>query len=166
MARVRTTSRKDHEGLNPWYFVGFADGEGTFHVAFSRRKDLSGGWSIIPEFHVSQQGDREDILIAFQKYLGCGYIKANHARSTDDKTFVLVVRDRVDLAKKVIPFFEQFPLQTAKREDFQRFREIVHLMSRRVHLSEEGFRIVVNLAYSMNRGGRYRRVSKSTILAS
>lgn len=164
MSRVRTTSRKGHQQVNPWYLAGFADGEGTFHVAFARRHDLPGGWSVIPEFHVSQQGDRKNILVSFQRYLGCGYVKANHAKSQDDKTFVFVVRNRSDLAKKVIPFFERYALESKKEEDFRRFRRIVSLMQRGTHLSKDGFRRIVDLAYSMNRAGQYRRTPKSTLL--
>lgn len=39
-----------------------------------------------------------------------------------------------------MPFFEANPLVTAKWEDFLKFREILSMMERRLHLSVEGLR--------------------------
>jgi hypothetical protein len=102
------------------YVCGLVDGEGSFHVAFATRKDLSLGVSVIPEFHVSQNAESQNVLKLIQKVLGCGYIKPNH-RNSKDETFVYVIRDRADLMTKVIPFFEFNQLSTSNKE---RFRDI------------------------------------------
>lgn len=166
MLRVRTISRKGQEEINPWYIAGFVDGEGTFHVAFTRRTDLPLKWSIMPEFHVSQNGERAEILSKIKNYLNCGYIKPNHPNSKKDKTKVLVVRNRNDLTTKIIPFFERYALLTKKGNDFRTFKKIVLLMQNNSHHNKKGFQKIVNLAYSMNGGGRYRKVSKKVFFSS
>ena len=163
--RVRKISRKG-QVIYPWYIAGFVDGEGSFHIAFTRRQDLPRKWAIFPEFHVSQNGSRAHILKAIQKKLKCGHIKANHAKSTYDKTFVFVVRDRNDLANKVIPFFDRYSLRAGKQQDYRKFKKIVQWMCEGKHFTHAGFRNIVNLAYTMNDGGKYRKTQKSTILDS
>ena len=83
-----------------------------------------------------------------------------------DKTQVYVVRDRNDLLRKIIPFFERYPLQTEKQKDFETFRIIVQRMESDEHLTPEGFEEIVRLAFSMNAGGRYRKRKIEDILTS
>ena len=142
------------------------NGEGSFHVAFQKRPDLKFGWQAVPEFHVSQNFTSRKVLEGIQKTLQCGYIKANDAAGKRDKTQVYVVRDRNDLLRKIIPFFERYPLQTEKQKDFETFREIVQKMDSNEHLTLEGFEEIVRLAYSMNANGQYRKRKAEKILAN
>ena len=40
--------------LDPWYIVGFVEGEGTFHIAFYIDPRMKTKLKVIPEFHVNQ----------------------------------------------------------------------------------------------------------------
>ena len=146
------------------YIAGFVDGEGSFHIAFQKRPDLKFGWQAVPEFHVNQNFPSRSVLGGIRDALQCGYIKSNDAAGKRDKTLVYVVRDRKDLLKKVIPFFEQYPLQTEKRKDFESFRTVVRMMETNQHLTKEGFEKIVQLAFSMNANGRYRKRQMTDIL--
>ena len=146
------------------YLAGFADGEGCFHIAIQRRKDLPLGWQLIPEFHVSQHSEKPFLLQKFEQHLGCGYIKANHPKSTRDKTNVYVVRNKRDLIEKVIPFFNSYPILSEKKRDFEKFKRILEEMERKEHLKKEGFERLVKLAFSMYGNGRYRRYHPDEIL--
>ena len=163
--RVGTISRKERVRTDGQYIAGFVDGEGSFHVAFQERDDLKFGWQAVPEFHVSQNFPSRRILEGIQETLQCGYIKANDAAGKRDKTLVYVVRDRKDLLYKVIPFFERYPLQSEKRKDFEIFRVVVQMLEANVHLTLEGFKKIIQLAYSMNANGRYRKRKVEDILA-
>jgi len=106
------------------------------------------------------------VLEEIKNYLTCGHVKNNDAAGKRDKTMVYVVRDRQDLLRKIIPFFEQSPLRTEKRNDFKVFKSIVLMLERNQHQDLEGFKEIVELAYSMNAGGRYRKRDKEAILES
>ena len=160
---VQAISRKP-EAVDNHYVAGFVDGEGTFHVAFQRNPTVRLVWQIVPEFHLSQNECSRSVLEEIQERLGCGNIKANHQGSSNDRTHVLVVRNRQDLLTKVIPFFERYPLHTEKRNDFATFKVIVEMMNRGEHLERSGFERIVHLAYSMNARGTRRRVPKRDIL--
>jgi hypothetical protein len=143
------------------YIAGFVDGEGSFSVAIQRNRTCRMGWQLLPEFHVSQNPERRAVLDLIQQRLGCGRIRENHRGSTDT-SLVLVVRKRIDLTGRVIPFFETQPLISSKQDDFVRFAHVVWAMDRGVHFTASGFDELRTVALSMNGGGRYRRVHRIT----
>ena len=146
------------------YVAGFVDGEGSFHVAVQRNPSTRWKRQVIPAFHVSQNDGNQHVLELIRGTLGCGYLKPNH-RNSNDRTYVLVVRDRKDLATKVVPFFRRFELRTTKRADFERFALIVDMMRAGRHLDLDGLREVLRIAFTMNQGGIRRRMSLNDILA-
>src|ERR1700736_4673733 len=108
------------------YIAGYVDGEGCFAVAVNRNPTCRTGYQLVPEFHVSQNGDRAQVLgVIQQRFGGCGYIKSSGRK---DRALVYVVRRRHDLLGHVIPFFEGSPLLSSKREDFEKFAAIVRSM--------------------------------------
>lgn len=150
--------------LSPWYIVGFVEGEGTFHIAFYADPSMKQKIKVIPEFHVNQSYLRISTLKEIQKYFGCGYIKANHARRANDDTYVYVVRQREDLLNKIVPFFQRFPLRSIKQESFRKFAKIVEMTNRGEHLKQKGIRKIITIAYQMNVSGRYRLRKKEDLL--
>jgi LAGLIDADG endonuclease len=102
------------------YIAGYVDGEGSFSVSVQRNTSCRLGFQLIPEVHVSQNGDRAQVLELIRERLGCGYIKRNSRR---DRALVFVVRRRRDLLDRVIPFFERNPILSTKHADFEKFAE-------------------------------------------
>src|SRR5438270_6476474 len=97
------------------YISGYVDGEGSFSVVVNRNPTCRSGYQLVPEFHVSQNGERDQVLRLIQaRFGGCGYIKRNGRR---DRALVYVVRRRQDLLQKVIPFFERSTLLSSKQAD-------------------------------------------------
>ena len=136
------------------YISGYVDGEGSFSVVVNRNPSCRSGYQLVPEFHVSQNGERAQVLYVIQRRLGgCGYIKRN---GRHDRALVFVVRKRRDLLERVIPFFEASPLLSSKQIDFEKFAAIVRGMALGHHQSTTGFRRLLEIAVSMNGNGRYR----------
>jgi LAGLIDADG endonuclease len=142
------------------YIAGYVDGEGSFSISIQRNPSCRIGLQLVPEFHVSQNGDRAQVLQLIRGRLGCGYAKPNSKR---DRALVFVVRDRRALLESVIPFFERVPLISTKHHDFEKFAKVVRAMAGGRHLSPTGFRELLEIALSMNGAGRYRRVPWSEI---
>jgi LAGLIDADG endonuclease len=137
------------------YISGYVDGEGCFSVVVNRNPSCRSGYQLVPEFHVSQNGDRAQVLYLIQQRLGgCGYIKSNGRR---DRAVVFVVRRRVDLLQRVVPFFEMSPLLSAKQADFEKFALVVNGMAAGRHRTPSGFDALLRVALSMNGAGRHRK---------
>ena len=132
------------------YLTGYADGEGCFCVSFSKSNRHRFGWEIRPSFSISQNGDRAEVLQLYLERFGCGSIRPDRS----DKTLKYETRCIADLMNHVIPHFEQYPLLSSKREDFKRFAQVCRLMHAGLHLTEEGFGEIVQLASKINRGKR------------
>lgn len=146
------------------YLAGFTDGEGCFYVGFSKREDLPLKWQVITEFHVSQNPGGKNVLEEFRKRLGCGYLKPNHARNLKDKSWILIVKNREDLEKRVIPFFKKYILFTTKRKDFEIFEQVLIFISKGEHLQKEGFKKIVTLVFSQQRTTN-KRYTKEVLLS-
>ena len=145
------------------YIAGYVDGEGSFSVSVQRNASCRAGYQLVPEFHVSQNADRAQVLELIKARLGCGYIKPN---SRKDQALVYVVRDRDALVERVIPFFERNPLLSSKQADVETFACIVNAMARKEHLTTAGFDRLLDLALSMNGSGRSRKVQWRELVAS
>ena len=147
------------------YLAGFADGEGCFYVGVHPTTNVTLGLQVIPEFHVSQNGERISVLQLFVEVLGCGAIKRNASASSRDKTYVLVVKRHNDLYEKVLPFFERFPLRSEKQQEFLKFAQVVEMMHRKEHLTTDGLKRISEIAFSMN-GAEFRKHRLANLLQS
>ena len=123
------------------------------------------GFQVIPEFHVSQNGERISVLRLFVEALGCGVIKRNASAGSRDKTYVLVVKRHNDLYERVLPFFERFPIRSEKQQEFLKFSQVVEMMHRKEHLTIDGLKRILEIAFSMN-GAKFRKHNLTNLLQS
>ena len=63
--------------INPWYITGFVDGEGCFHISFSKRNKLKTKIEVRPGFSISQHRRSKSIIEQIKVYFGCGGIRLN-----------------------------------------------------------------------------------------
>lgn len=57
-----------------------------------------------------------------------------------------------DLTNHIIPHFENYPLISKKRVDFEIFKQVLDIMNRKEHLTTEGLNKIVSLRAYMNWG--------------
>ena len=142
-------------GLDPWWVVGFVDGEGCFSVAIHRNTRYArrtGGWQLAPVFQVYQHEKERELLHRVQSHFGCGSVVSKGPQS---RVLTYTVTSRRQIEQHILPFFERYrPL--VKGSDFDRFAEIVRSMQRKEHFEPAGFDRLVRLAYAMNAQGKQR----------
>jgi hypothetical protein len=143
------------------YISGYVDGEGCFTVSIAPCAKLAVGWEVRPSLSVSQNGDRAEVLYAIQTYFGCGSIRPDRS----DKTLKWETRRLEDLLDRVVPHFQQNPLLSGKRRDFERLAAICSLMAVGAHRSRSGLIEIVSLARCMNPSGK-RRYDAESVLAT
>jgi hypothetical protein len=71
-------------GLDPWWVVGFVDGEGCFSVAIHRNTRYArrtGGWQLAPVFQVYQHEKERELLHRVQSHFGCGSVVSKGPQS-------------------------------------------------------------------------------------
>ncbi len=143
--------------LNPFWITGFVDGEGCFSVSFSLRNK----WiEVRPSFSISQTGKRFcTTLESIKEFFQCGSIRY----SAVDGTYKYEVRSLEDLRIRILPHFQNYPLETPKREDWQQLCRVCDLMACNLHKNKEGLTEIIELGYSMNPSGK-RRYEKEELL--
>ena len=143
-------NQQERPGIEQWV-VGFVDGEGCFSCPIQRNRSMGLGWQVQPRFVVVQGEKSLLALKLLATVLGCGQIYRNrrHDNHKEDLLSYQVLR-REDLRQRIVPFFEANPLVTAKNEDFLKFREILEMMERRLHLSMDGLRRIALVQQTMN----------------
>lgn len=89
------------------------------------------------------------LLLKIQSYFGVGAIYTN---KSNNSTVSYTVHSIKDLMSVIIPHFDNYPLLTQKRVDFEMFKRVIELMIKGEHLTTEGLRTVVAFRAMMNKG--------------
>lgn len=144
------------------WIVGFVDGEGTFSVAIQKNAEMSLGWQVFPEFVVTQGAKSLGALEELKGFFMCGRIYRNHRHDnhTED-IFRYCVRKISDLDEKIVPFFKMNPLKTSKRNDFEKFAEIIEMMKAKKQLTFKGLELIANVIQGMNSRRKSRFLESS-----
>jgi LAGLIDADG DNA endonuclease family protein len=133
------------------WIVGFVDGEGCFSVPIQRNVMTTLGWQVQPQFVVVQGASSIAALETIREFFGCGRINRNERRDNHrEPLYRYVVRRFADLNEIIVPFFEQYPLLTAKRENFRKFTEVLEPMKQRRHLDPLGLTEIELIVETMN----------------
>jgi hypothetical protein len=142
-----------------YYFAGFVDGEGSFHLTFRRRQDYKLPWKVSLCLNVSQKD--EVILALLKRHLQCGSI-----REKGGGVWMFETNNLNAIRQHVIPFFRRFGFLSAKKKrDFAIFQQMAELMAAEAHLSKKGIVDLLSLRRNMNDGGK-RKYSDDQILGT
>lgn len=138
--------------LNPYYIVGFVDGEGCFTVYVHKHKTKKLGFDARMSFEIELRYDDEAILKNIQGVLGCGNITY---LSYDKYGWVPHVKYKVssikDIGDKIIPFFTTYPLLAKKRYSFDLFTKAYRVFALGDHLTLDGLNRLIDISNSMKK---------------
>lgn len=134
----------------PWFITGFVDAEGCFQVIIRKKqKDIENyRWAVEACLAINIHKKDLQLLKLIQSYFGgAGRIGKDRNGCSD---FVISSLD--DILSKIIPHFDNYPLNSKKLADYLLFKQIVMMMKRGEHLSPEGLEKIINIKASLNRG--------------
>ena len=131
-----------------WFLAGFIEGEGALCVSIKKHPTCRSGFYVDPSFFLYQHQSGRGVLERAQEVFAHGRISP---KAGNPKVLVFEISSTRALREKVIPFFERYVVPfSCKRVTFERFREIVEMMSRKEHLEPTGLARIVEKAYAMN----------------
>uniref|UniRef100_UPI0023F0980C homing endonuclease n=1 Tax=Leptographium wingfieldii TaxID=155675 RepID=UPI0023F0980C len=146
---IKSFLHKDGFGaqlLNPWFVTGFIDGDGSFAVSITKKKEGI-GWKIVPMFTIGLDQKDLDLLVQIKDFFKTGNIYTSKRGVT-----YYTVGSVKDIVKYILPHFEKFPLVTQKLKDFILFKEIVLIMEKGEHNTLPGLLKVFSLKVNLNKG--------------
>jgi hypothetical protein len=140
------------------WVIGFVDGEGCFSIGFVRQPDRTSrkgykmGYQVSHRFAVTQSVSGRSALEELRSFFGSGrvYVMKRHDNHREHLAQFIVNR-REDLLKAVIPFFESYPLRSAKQVDFEKFACCVRMIDDGLHQEIDGLIEIAEVAETMNR---------------
>ena len=104
------------------------------------------GYSVSLKFKLSQHNRDKQLMQYIINYLNCGIINKNN-NSID-----LVINKYDDIINKLIPFFDSYKILGVKYQDFLDFKKVSELMSKKDHLTIDGFKKIKEIKKFMNKG--------------
>jgi hypothetical protein len=147
--RKYSTSCVDPEpsGLNPWFITGFTDAEGCFSISIYKDTTRSLGWRVGAEFLIGLHKKDVELLRLIQANLGgIGRID----KFAKDACALRV--NTLSQMNMIINHFDKYPLITQKHADYLLWREVIMMMLRKEHLTQEGLLAILSLRASLNLG--------------
>lgn len=143
--------------ITPENISGFVVGEGCFYVEFGRDTKYKLQMRVRPSFVVELAEDDIEILQAIKEVVGCGtiyHVDFGRYKTYQHKKWKRHVRYKVsnitDIATKLIPFFERYPLFGKKAKAFSYFRQIVQKVVAKQHLSTIGLEEISQLVRQLH----------------
>lgn len=130
--------------LNPWFVTGFSDGESTFGVSIYKKSASKLGWDVIVYFQLGLHKKDRVVLDKIKNYFGVGKI---YEQDVD----VYKVQSVKDL-KSIIDHFDNYPLITNKRADYELWKQVVEIVKNKEHLTLEGLQKIVAIKATLNWG--------------
>lgn len=137
--QLKSTLVKD-----PNWIIGFVDGEGCFFVRVQENKNSSKKYVTL-KFQLVQHIRDLNLIKSLEEYFGCGRVETRK----DLAYYVVTVAS--DVFYKIVPFFNNYPLQGVKQENFEDFSKIVSLIKNKEHLTESGLDKIKQIKSRMNK---------------
>jgi hypothetical protein len=131
-SQIRSLHNKSD--LDPWFIVGFSDGEASFFVSIFKNKEYRLRWQVQAIFSITLHAKDLPLLKQIQSFFGVGTIIISKTTTS----VIYRVADLKQLIEVIIPFFDKYPLLSQKRADFELFKTVVDLMAHKEHMTIEG----------------------------
>ena len=109
--------KKDKKEFFEEWFVGFTDGDGTFHFSKSKQNK----WGLY--FKISQSTYNLRVLYYVKKMLGVGQV------SISGNMAEYRIRDLKSILQHIIPIFDKYPLLTSKYFNYDLFKQAALICS-------------------------------------
>lgn len=135
--------------LDPSFITGFVDAEGSFMIQITESKMSKLDWAVIGSFQIRLHSKDLLILKEIQKFFG-GIGKINILPK--DQSITYLVRDMKSLTNVIIPHFDNYPLQSAKKIDYGLWKEYILLMANKEHLTQAGLEKIISIKGAINNG--------------
>lgn len=110
------------------------DAEGCFYIRLENSSNKTNvGGLVRLRLYVTQHIRDIELLKNLVCFLGCGQY---YERWSEKPVGDYIVTNFKDICEKIIPFFDKYPLQGAKFNDFADFKRVAELMENKAHLNE------------------------------
>lgn len=155
--------------LESQWVSGFISGDGGFSIIIRPKKsnstistniekpDLEEGYKIEFRMHVTQHRKDEKLMNILIDYFGCGkvYLRNNNATPRCD----FIIQNLTDIYNKVLPHFDEYPLNNFKQLDYLDFKEAILILNSKGYLTKTDLNKIRTLKENMNDSRPWKPIS-------
>jgi hypothetical protein len=139
---------------NPFYISGFATGDSTFSISIEKSSSKVGK-RVRSIFGTCLHIRDKDLLKGMANYFNSlysqdGFKEASVFCNEKNNIALLQIKNNLDIEKKIIPFFNEYPILGVKSLDFSDFKKVAELVKSKEHLNIEGLNKIIKIAKVMN----------------
>jgi hypothetical protein len=127
--------------ISPWFLTGFTEGDACFCVSIRS----SGGITAIYSIGLNER--EHPLLIKIQSFFGTGNIN----KTPNNRAVYFTITAIAYLNSIIVKHFDSYPLVGAKQSNYLIWREIVSIMSVKVHRTPEGKIKIKSLTEKLNK---------------
>lgn len=144
--------------LNPYWVLGFIDGEATWYVEMGLRganTRTNPYFAVVAALEIAQSSHDVFVLEAIGHFFGGGAImNPTYDISSIDAAMSSRAVNRIKLRKPepIIRFMNNHELLTRKALDYQDWKRLVDMKQAQVHLTKEGQQRMLAIKAGMNKG--------------
>lgn len=148
VARLEVPERE----ILPEWLTGFVDGEGNFSIVTVEKKSSDApsisSYKVWLHFQITQHSRDTDLMERIATFFECGGVKKRNIDAVDFK-----LNKFEELENMIIPFFQKYPLQSAKVLDFLAFVEAANVIKSKTarQWTPEQFDKIQNIQSNMNK---------------
>jgi hypothetical protein len=148
---------------NPFWISAFVSGNSTFNISLEKNNNNKIGHRVQLIFSTCLNIRDKELLIGIAKYLKILeeskqsnlYFNKNITEkyiydSEKRETTLLEIKNYYDIEKKIIPFFNDYPMLGMKSLEFYDFKKVAKLMLNQEHLTESGFSEIKKIVEKRN----------------
>lgn len=149
---IKPRSRPSHRSVIDFniidlnWIAGLASGDGCFHISIRNSPTTKLGKSVVLKFHIVQHSRDIELIKLLISTLGCGKLEL----MLEQSAVYFVVTKFKDISEKLIPLFDEYPIQGVKALDYSDLKKTVNLIQNKEHLTEEGLLKIQSIKSNMN----------------
>jgi hypothetical protein len=132
--------------IEPYWLSGFVNGDGCFSITIYKDKTKT-GFTPKLTFQITQHSKDTVLMNSLINFFNCGLIKQ---KSVLKPAVDFTVTKFIDIDKKIIPFFNKYPLYGIKELNFRNFCKAAAIIKSKTHLTKEGIEKIRNIKSTMN----------------
>jgi len=125
--------------LSPDWVSGFTSGDGSFAITIMKHLPNKTSYRVRVKFNLTQHMRDKDLMMYFSTFFGCGTTYLNR------ETYSYNVYNLYDNSTKIRGFFTKYPLQGVKHQQFCLWLEVIDMMNKQEHNTQEGLNRIMML---------------------
>jgi hypothetical protein len=133
--------------INPWWITGFSDAESSFYISIGKNNNVKLGWAVKAIFEINLHLKDKKILENIKNYFG----GVGNILTKENSVCYRISNKELSV---LIEHFNNYPLITKKRADFELLKRVVDLIKNKEHLTILGLNTIISIKASMNKGLR------------